>query len=186
MRVLGVLIIAASFAAAPAAFAKEVQAVRVCGATDCFTFDRGNSGGKLQLLADTGRAVDAPRRAAGWYELRTRVGGEGSKTVEWTSAYVPSLGLVRIDDEGGGGYEWHAVYAEIAPVLRNAAGRLAARPAASLRVNDIAPGIPGPTPTPAPAAAPPRRDSGLGGGWWVLAVAAAAALGAGLLVVRRR
>jgi hypothetical protein len=182
MRLLGVLIIAASFAAAPAAFAKEVQAVKVCGATECFTFDRGNSGAKLQLLADTGRAVAAPRRAAGWYEVRTRVGGEGMRPVTWTSAYVPSLGLVRINDEGGGGYEWHTVYGEIAPVLRNAAGRLAARPAASLHVNDIAPGVPGP----APRAAPARREGGLGGGWWVLAVAAAAALGAGLLVVRRR
>jgi hypothetical protein len=186
MRHLGVLIIAASLAAAPAAFAKEVQAVRVCGATECFTFDRGNAGGKLQLLADTGRAVDAPRRAAGWYELRTRVGGEGMKPVEWTSAYVPSLGLVRIDDEGGGGYEWHAVYGEIAPVLRTVAGRLEPRPAASLRVNDMAPGILGPTPTPTPAASPPHRDSGVGGGWWVLAVAAAAALAGGVLVVRRR
>jgi hypothetical protein len=182
MRVLPVLIIAASFAAAPAAFAKEVQAVQVCGATKCFTFDRGNSGDKLQDLADTGAAVGAPRRAAGWYVLRTRIGGEGMKPVVWTSAYVPSLGLVRIDDQGGGGYRWHAVYGEIAPVLRNAANRLVPRPAASLRVDDIAPGVPGP----GPAAAPLRRDSGAGGGWWVLAVAGGAALIAGLLVVRRR
>jgi hypothetical protein len=182
MRVLGALIIAASFAAAPAAFAKEVQQVQVCGATQCFTFDRGNAGGKLQLLADTGGEVGAPRRAAGWYALRTRVGGEGMTPVVWSSAYVPSLGLVRIDDVGGGGYRWHAVYGEIAPVLRNVANRLVPRPAASLRVNDIAPGVPGPAPT----AAPLRRESGAGGGWWVLAVAGGMALIAGLLVVRRR
>ena len=182
MRVLPVLIIAASLVAAPAASAKEVQQVRLCGATDCFTFDRGNAGGKLQMLADTGDVTDAPRRAAGWYEMRTRVAGEGMKPVVWTSAYVPSLGLVRINDVGGGGYEWHTVYGEIAPVLRTAAGRLAPRPAASLRVNDIAPGVPGPVVT----AAPPPQESGAGGGWWVIAVAGAAALVAGLLVVRRR
>jgi hypothetical protein len=184
MRLLPVLIIVASLVAAPAAFAKEVQAVQVCGATQCFTFDRGNSGNKLQLFADVGAPASAPRRAAGWYRLRTRIGGEGMKPVVFTNAYVPSLGLIRVNDEGGGGYAWYAVNDEIAPVLRSTAGRLAPRPAASLRVNDIAPGVPGPTPT-ATASPAPRRESGTGGGWWVLAVAGAAALVAGLLVVRR-
>jgi hypothetical protein len=181
-RALLVSTIAASLLAAPPAFAKEVQAVQVCGAEKCFTFDRGNSGDKLQLFADVGARAGAPRRADGWYRLRTRIGGEGMKPVVFTNAYVPSLGLIRVNDEGGGGYAWYAVNAEIAPVLRNAAGRLAPRSAASLHVNDIAPGVPGPTAT----AAPPRRDSGAGGGWWVIAAAGGAALLAGVLVVRRR
>jgi hypothetical protein len=105
------------------------------------------------------------------------------KPVVWTSAYVPSLGLIRVDDEGGGGYQWYAVNDEIAPALRTVAGRLTARPGASLRVNDIAPGVPAPTHT---AAAPARRESGAGGGWWVLGVAGAGALAAGWFVVRRR
>ncbi len=178
-----VSIIAASLAAAPAASAKEVQAVQVCGVAECFTFDRGNAGGKLQLLADTGARTAAPRRAAGWYRLRTRIGGEGMKPVVLTSAYVPGLGLIRVGDAGGGGYAWYAVNGEIAPVLRAAAGRLTPRPAASLRVDDVAPGVPGPTAT-ASAAAP--RESGAGGGWWVIVAAAGAVAAGALLVVRRR
>jgi hypothetical protein len=183
-RALLVSIVAASLVAAPTASAKEVQQVRLCGATDCVTFDRGNSGGKLQLFAETGTAASAPRRAVGWYRLRTRIGGEGMEPVVFTNAYVPSLGVIRVDDEGGGGYAWYSVNPEIAPVLRNAAGRLAPRPAATLHVNDIAPGVPAPTATASP---PPRRDSGAGGGgWWMIAAAGGAALIGGLLVVRRR
>jgi hypothetical protein len=177
-----VSIVAASVVAAPAASAKEVQAVQVCGVTECFTFDRGNAGGKLQLLAATGARTAAPARASGWYRLRTRIGGEGMKPVVFTSAYVPSLGLIRVDDVGGGGFAWFKVNGEIAPVLRTAAGRLAPRSAVGLRVGDIAPGVPGPTAT----ASAPRRESGAGGGWWVIAAAAGAVAAGSLLVVRRR
>jgi hypothetical protein len=174
-------VIVASLAAAPAAQAKEVQAVQVCGATDCFTFDRGNARGKLTLLAELGPAVQAPKRAAGWYALRTRIGGHGMKPVVFTSAYVPSGDLIRVnDDEGGGGYGWYAVNADVRPVLRNVAARLAPRPAASLHVSDIAPGVPGPVATPA------RRESGAGSAWPVVLVALVAGSGALLLVRARR
>jgi opacity protein-like surface antigen len=182
VRKILVVTVLASLAAAPAAQAKEVQAVQVCGAADCFTFDRGNAGGKLELLAELGPAAEAPPQAAGWYRLRTRIGGHGMKPVAFTNAYVPSANLIRVDDEGGGGYAWYEVNADVRPVLRNVASRLAPRPAASLHVNDIAPGVPGPTPT---RAAEQPRESGAGNAWLfvVLAVAAGSAT---LLAVRAR
>jgi hypothetical protein len=179
-KILAVTILA-SLVAAPAAQAKEVQAVQVCGAADCFTFDRGNARGKLQLLAELGPAAEAPARAAGWYRLRTRIGGHGMKPVVFTNAYVPSANLIRVDDEGGG-YGWYEVNADMRPVLRNVAARLAARPAASLHVNDIAPGVPGPTATPA---AKEPRESGAGSAW-LFVVLAVAAGSAALLAVRAR
>jgi opacity protein-like surface antigen len=179
VRKILVVTVLASLAAAPAAQAKEVQAVQVCGATDCFTFDRGNAGGKLELLAELGPAAEAPPQAAGWYRLRTRIGGHGMKPVAFTNAYVPSANLIRVDDEGGGGYAWYEVNADVRPVLRNVASRLAPRPAASLRVSDIAPGVPGPTATAA------ARESGAGSAWLVVLLAAAAG-SAALLAVRAR
>src|SRR5690349_14236955 len=179
VRKILMTVIVASLAAAAPAQAKEVQAVQVCGATECFTFDRGNAGGKLALLAELGPAAAAPARATGWYRLRTRIGGHGMKPVVFTNAYVPGGDLLRVNDEGGGGYGWYAVNADVRPVLRNVAARLAPLPAASLHVSDIAPGVPGPTATPA------RRESGAGSAWPVVLLLVAAGSGA-LLVVRAR
>jgi hypothetical protein len=173
--------IAASLVAAPTAFAKEVTSVRVCGASDCFTFDRGNAGGKLQLLAELGPSAPQPARAAGWYRLRTRIGGEGMKPVVFSNDYVPSANLIRVNDVGGGGYAWYRVNADIRPVLRNVASRLAPRPAASLHVTDIAPGVPGPTPTATPSQ---PRESGAGSAW--LIVLAALAGGTAIVLLVRR
>ena len=171
-------VVGAALAAPPVAAAKEVQRVQLCGASRCFTFDRGNAGGKLALFAQTGGAARAPARAGGWYRLRTRIGAPGMKPVVFESAYVPRAGLIRLDDEGGGGYAWYAVNPEIAPVLRTAAGRLAPRSPASLHVSDMAPGVPAPAATAAP---PPAREGGAGGRWWVglglAGVAAAVVLG---------
>lgn len=182
-KLLMMSVIVASLAAAPAAQAKEVQAVQVCGATDCFTFDRGNAGGKLALLAELGPAAQTPTRATGWYRLRTRIGGHGMKPVVFTNQYVPSGDLIRVNDEGGGGYAWYAVNAEVRPALRNVAARLAPLPAASLHVSDIAPGVPGPTATPAAAQEP--RESGAGSAWPAVLLGLAAGAAA-LLVVRTR
>jgi len=174
--------ILAGLVAAPAAQAKEVQAVQVCGASDCFTFDRGNSGGKLMLLGQLGSRAAAPARVAAWYRLRTRIGGHGMKPVVFSSEYVPSANLIRVNDVGGGGYAWYRVNDDARPVLRSVAGRMAPRPGASLHVTDIAPGVPGPTATPA---AQEPRESGAGSAWLVVVVAVA--LGsAALLVVRAR
>jgi hypothetical protein len=183
VRRILVVTIVAGLAAAPAAQAKEVQAVQVCGAADCFTFDRGNARGKLMLLAELGPSAAAPARAAGWYRLRTRIGGHGMKPVVFTSAYLPGAGLVRVDDEGGG-YGWYRVNADVRPVLRNVASRLAPRPAATLHVSDIAPGIGPAHPTPTAAAREPR-ESGAGSAWLAVLVAVAAG-SAALLVVRAR
>jgi hypothetical protein len=179
VRMILVSAIVATLAVAPAAQAKEVQAVQICGASDCMTFDRGNAGGKLALLAELGVRAQAPARAAGWYRVRTRIGGHGMKPVVFTSAYVPSLDELRVNDEGGGGYAWYEVNADVRPVLRNVAARLAPRPAASLHVTDMAPGVPAPSP------APDARESGAGSAW-LIALLAALAGSAVLLGVRAR
>src|SRR3954452_24182973 len=179
-------VIAASLAAASGAAAKEVQAVTVCGVSECFTFDRGNSGGKLQLFAETGAAVSAPPRAAQWYELRTRIGGEGTRPVVFATAYVPILGLVRVNDEGGGGYAWFTVNDQIKPVLANVAVRLAPRSPASLHLTDIAPGVPAPTVAHVRPPRAERRESAAGSSWWIILPAAGAAAAGALVLVRRR
>jgi hypothetical protein len=105
------------------------------------------------------------------------------KPVVLSSDYVPSANLIRVDDVGGGGYAWYRVNAELRPVLRHVAARLAPRPAASLHVSDIAPGVPAPTAT-ATAARRQARDSGAGSAWLIV-LGAAVAGSAALLVARR-
>jgi hypothetical protein len=182
IRAALVAVIVASLLVPAAAAAKEVQSVQLCGASECFTFDRANSGDKLMLFEGGGRPASAPRRAAPWYRLLTRIGDPGMEPVVFTSAYVPSAGLIRFNDEGGGGYVWYQVDPDLRPVLRNVAARLAPRSPASLHVNDLAPGVP--APTAAPARRQPR-ESGAGSVWLVALAAAAAASGA-LLIARAR
>jgi hypothetical protein len=181
-----VSVIAATLATPAVAAAKEIKAVQLCGASQCFTFDRGNSGGKLGLFAQTGPPAAAPRRAAPWYRLRTRIGGRGMKPVVSTSDYVPSLGVIRVNDEGGGGYGWYEVNDDVRPVLRNVAARLAPRPPATLHVTDIAPGVPAPTPAARTAAAIKPRESGTWNRWLIAPGVAGCALLLAARGARRR
>jgi hypothetical protein len=182
VRAVLVSVVMASLLAPSVAAAKEVQAVQLCGASQCFRFDRANAGDKLRLFAEAGPPATAPRSAAPWYALRTRIGGRGMEPVVFTNAYVPSAGLIRTDDEGGGGYAWYQVGRDLRPVLLHTAARLAPRSAASLHVSDLAPGVPAPTAGPARRA---PRESGAGSAW-VIALAAAAAASAALVIARAR
>jgi hypothetical protein len=154
-----------------AASAKEVQRAQVCGASECFTFDRANSGGKLALFEEGGNPALPPAQAAPWYRLRITVGGADVKRFTFTNAYVPSADRIRRRAEGGG-YEWVEVIDDLKPVLRNVSAGLDPLPAASLRGLDAAP-------APTPAAPAPQRETGTAWHWFALAGARLAFLGLG-------
>lgn len=146
------------------ASAKEVQRAQVCGASECFTFDRANSGGKLALFNVGGNPALPPAHAAPWYRLRITVGGEDIERFTFTDAYVPSADRIRRRAEGGG-YEWVEVIDDLKPVLRNVSAGLEPLPAASLRGVEA-------SARPAPPA-PPRQT---GTEWYWFALAAGALL----------
>jgi hypothetical protein len=156
--------VAAALVAPSVAAAKEVRKVQVCGASACFTFDRGNSGGKLALFAQVGDSASSPGRPAAWYRLRITIGAHGMRPFAYTNEYVPGLDRIRIQAEGGG-HEWVGVIDDLRPVLRNVAAGLDPLPAAGL------PGV----------AAPP--EAGADGSRWPPIAAAAAGAALLLLVV---
>jgi hypothetical protein len=156
--------------------AKRVETARVCGASQCFTFNRANSGNKLVLFEEWGGIRSAPSSAAPWYRLRISFAPEGDEPVEpftVTHAYVPSADLLRVRDDGGV-IRWLEVNDDLRPVLRNVAAELEPLPAASV------PGIDArrmpPAALPARPQPPPARDAGTAWGWFVLAGAGMAAL----------
>jgi hypothetical protein len=170
--------VAALLAAPAAAPAKEVVKAQVCGASGCYTWDWGNSRGKLALFEMSGQPAAPAPSAAPWYRLKISIGGPGVKPFSYTDAYVPSAGVFRRRAEGGG-YEWAQVIEDLRPVLRNESARLEPLSAASLK------GVAAPAarkPASAPPA-PPEPDAGAPWGWITLAAAASAAL---LLGLRRR
>ena len=154
--------VAVALAAPSVAAAKEVQKVQLCGASACFTFDRGNSGGKLALFGRAGDPAPPPSRPAPWYRLRITIGAHGMRPFASTNEYVPNLDRIRIMAEGGG-RTWVGVIDDLRPVLRTVAAGLDPLPAARL------PGV----------QASPRATGG-GSRWPPIAAAAA---GAALLVL---
>jgi hypothetical protein len=179
------LLVAAPLAAPGVAPAKEIQQVKLCGASACFTFDRPNSGDKLLLFDGVAAPAPAPARPAPWYRLKITVGGPDTERFTYTNAYVPSLGLVRRRAEGGG-FEWADVMPDLRPVLRNESSRLKPLPASRLR-GLARPAASAGTPAPARGAAS-TVPSGGGAPWGWIAGAAVAAASALLFarVVRRR
>lgn len=175
-------LLAAFLAAPPVADAKGVVKAQVCGVSKCFTFDRGNSRGKLAFFEVAGDPAPPPRRAAPWYRLRITVGGEDIRRFTFTNAYVPSVDRIRQRAEGGG-YEWVSVIPDLRPALQYVAGRLTPLAASKLR------GVAAPrahtrqTGAPAPPAAATAPDpTGIPRPLIVAAVPLAAAL---LLLARR-
>jgi hypothetical protein len=156
--------------------AKRVEKARVCGASECFTFNRDNSGNKLVLFEDWGGIRSAPSSAAPWYRLRISFGPEGDEPVKpftVTHAYVPSADLLRVRDDRGV-IRWLEVNDDFRLVLRNVSAELEPLPAASLPGID-ARAMP-PAALPARPQPEPAPDAGTAWGCFVLAAAAAAAL----------
>jgi hypothetical protein len=176
MRLVVSVVLIAALLTPGVADDKRVEKARVCGASQCFTFNRANSGNKLVLFEEWGGIRAAPSSAAPWYRLRISFGAVGDEPVEpfsVTHAYVPSADLLRVRDDQGV-IRWLEVNDDLRPVLRNVSAELEPLPAASL------PGIDAQRMPPAALPARPQplaaRDAGTAWGWLVLAGAGMAAL----------
>lgn len=183
VRTVLLILSAAALAAPAAAAAKEIEKVQVCGASKCFTFDRGNSGGKLMRFEQGGPTAPPPARPAPWYRLKITVGGRDVRRFQFTNAYVPSAGLVRVRAEGGG-YEWVEVLDDLRPVLRNVAAGLDPLPASTLRGVDRSHARPRPArSSPEGQQAAVASDPGLP---VPLLIAVAVGVGSALMLLARR
>jgi hypothetical protein len=138
MRVL-VLAVAATLLVAPAAAAKGVSKMEVCGATRCAEVSERD----LEALMTGGSPANPPPGAAPWYVVRSTVRpnreqGEDFEPFTFQDAFVPSAGLLRVRSEGAG-FTWYDVNDRYERAMRRASAGLAPRPAARLRGLDVAP-----------------------------------------------
>jgi hypothetical protein len=184
MRTKPVLLLALASALliAPAAGAKGISKMEVCGKSQCATLP--GHGDDLEALLAGGTTAGPPEGPAPWYVVHTTVRpsrGEDFEPFSFREAYVPSAGLLRVRAEGGG-YEWRTVGTDYEAAMRKATAGLAPRPAARLR---------GLEPVQAKVdevVAPPAAEQAGGAGlpWWIAVAAAAAGLIAALALYGRR
>ena len=127
-------------AAPPAAPAKEVSKVSVCGIDrQCVVYD-GSDFKSLTFLAHDAGPTDPPAAAAPWYRVRFTVDARehGGGIESWAVAYVPSADSLRVREEGGD-FTWVALSPRTAAVLERAARELPALPRARLRGLEVEP-----------------------------------------------
>jgi hypothetical protein len=150
------------------AAAKKPVSAKVCGPSECRTVKDRQT---LIALTEGGPPADPPRSGAGWYTVRTTIEIDHGRRDHFSSAIVPSAGLLRGGDAGQG-YAWMPVTAATARAYRRVTNGLAPFPAGTLK--GVAPG-------PAHHANPDGGSSPLpwiGGGLVAIALA-------GLLIRRR-
>jgi hypothetical protein len=168
-------VVLAALAVAPAAAAKEITSVKVCGADRCVT---SRDATLLQGLMNGGGTGSAPQHPAGAIRLRSRVGEPGGGAFHFTNWWVPGTGLLLVEDGG-----WITLPDRVAGVLETVSTGLRPYPARRL-------GLPAAAPAPAPARPAPATDEADGGVDWLLVgglcVIAAIAAGGLALVLRRR
>jgi hypothetical protein len=185
-RLIAAALLAAVLLVPSPADAKELSAVKVCGADRCVTFHDHST---LQPLAEGGAMTSAPQHRAPFYTMRITVKDEGASDHHWSQAYLPSAGLIRAGEEGD--YSWLRTTPAGRPVFARVTRGLAPFPAGKLpRVApETAPDQASVTIPPAPAPKPRTAAVDTGGGFpWALAalVAAAGAGTAGAALARRR
>jgi hypothetical protein len=174
------LALLATLAAGPAAQAKQIDALTVCGADGCREVPRAIG----QALHELGGAVLATTpRPAPHFRLVMRI-GDGHRTFGTDRViYVPSARAI------GGGGGWSRLERGAAAKLERAVAQRQPLPAAKLPDSTAAVAQPGTSLPPAvvlPPATTRPASSGAGLGWWALGGAAlAAALGLGLWRLRR-
>ena len=177
------LTIALLLVVAPAAQAKELASITVCGASDCVRVtpkDIPNK--KLHLLVESVGEADPPAAPAPWYLVKVRGKGDG-ETFSWTQAYVPSEGLVRGLEDAS--HPWSAILPDAKPLFDRLTRGLKPRPARTLGGLDVRPPEARVDEVFAPAPAPSTVQAGTE--WpWLAGAAAAAILAAAALVRRRR
>lgn len=190
MRRLGLIlpaVIAVALAATPSALAKEIGSVKACGASGCTDVtDRGSH--DESTFAVGSRRGGPPDRRAPFYRVEITMRHEGEDVPGWTFEFVPSLAVIRADDEYGRP-AWYAVPRDqLAGLRRLVAG---VRPFPARRLSIAAPKPPEArvveTFAPAERASAPASSSDGGGlAWWTIGAGAVVlAAGTGVLLVRR-
>jgi hypothetical protein len=181
MRRLVLLAFAALLALPPAAGAKQVGGLTVCGRDGCHEVTA-----KAALKGFmSGYETLSPEKAEPFYAVRVAMMHDGERAGGWKVRYLPAAGLIVAQADYGKKI-WTRPAGVTARALRRAARGLEPYPAAKL----------GPVREPSPAAVevPPARVSAPapGGGSSTLGMAGgaagalAAALAAGALIARRR
>jgi LPXTG-motif cell wall-anchored protein len=186
-RLLWLLPLALVLALPPAAGAKEVGSLALCGTDGC----HGVKGSQAKRDFENGaREAQPPAQAEPFLELRVRIRAhEGERIPGFSLRYLPTAGLLRSTDERGGA-AWTRPAPALAAALRQAARGLRPKPAALL--GSLRPAPPARARVDEVVVPAVDRDAGRAGGdgapWLVLAGAAGAlALGlAALRTLRRR
>ncbi len=148
----------------PSALAKELSAVKVCGADACrHVSDRSAT---IAMVEGDGRSTP-PRRAADWYRIHFGVRA-GPERDRFAIDVLPAAGYTRSHDPETGQSIWTPLTAEASRAIRAATRGLEPFPAAEpARAEGLA--------------APVRRDAGASGATltWMLSIAAIASAVAG-------
>jgi len=172
MRTRLVLLAALAVLLGPAATAsaKEIAAVKACGADGC----RDVTALATYAALDGGAPTTAPERGAPFFRLEVTVRA-GEQRDTWTNLYVPAAQKLRADDG-----TWMNPASTTLNELDRLVRGVAPLPAAGL-------GLPTAAPAPAPAPAAPAS----GGGppavvWALIAAGLLGLLAAWPLVLRRR
>jgi hypothetical protein len=184
-RFIGWFAVITLLVVAPAASAKVVHSVVVCGAGGCASFSKQDGGPGLQALAEGGDIVGPPAHGAPHYRVNVEIRGADER-VRFVNHWVPSLNLIR-GEQG----TWMEMPAEGKAVLAELTAKLKPLPASSLPLSASADSLAmariTAVSTPAPTV---TGASSHGGGFpWPWIVGATGALLAGLVLTtaaRRR
>jgi hypothetical protein len=123
------MILALMLIPAGAALAKEPVKAKVCGPSDCRTVKDRQT---LMALTEGGPPSDPPKHGAAWYRVRTTIAlGEGQRD-HFSTAIVPSAGLMRGSDASQG-YVWMPATAAAMRAYREVTRGLAPYPARTLK-----------------------------------------------------
>jgi hypothetical protein len=181
-RAVIAVVVLAALAAAPAAVAKEITSVKICGADGCVTTEDSTL---LQGMMSGAGAGSAPRHPSGAISLRSRITEPGGKVIGRISNWwVPGTQLIVAEDgnwwtlPAGAVVVLEKVSAELHPYSPDRLGARFAGTASNA--------APSPPVRPAPATA---RGDGEGGIDWLLVgglCALAAVAATGLALLRRR
>jgi hypothetical protein len=185
MRRLAVVIaLLMTLAVAPAAHAKELQAVKACGTDRCVSSkDRS----VLAALRDGGPPSVPPGSRARSILLRVSVGdGSGKEMGVWMVAWVPKFHML-VSEDGA----WMAPPARSVRVFERLTRGLKTFPPSELhRLGqaeiDLPTAAPPPPIRPAPAGAPAKADADASLDWLLIVPAAAAIALVGVALARRR
>jgi hypothetical protein len=172
-RLTAFLALILTLAFASAASAKEIVALKVCGASDC----RATTDPQLIQAVESSNESVPPGAKAPWYRVEARMRIEGAADEHFTLAFAPRLRMLRGGEPGS--WYWMLLSKEDAAAFGELTRDLGALPASRLRG----------TGPPIAERKEPRADAGEDGGLPVSLAGLALAVplgGAALVLLRRR